>query len=100
MSSVKKVIYCSHEKWWYDFPDHIRHRLYGGKYVGQEQNWVAMRFTGVDEDIDLDWHNIPEFKAWQWISLDHVFDLIVPFKRDIYQKVVAAFGDIADNLPA
>ncbi|MCB9989072.1 MAG: RNA pyrophosphohydrolase [Rhodospirillales bacterium] len=93
-----EIIRIHEEKWSYDFPDHLRRKLYGGKYHGQVQTWIAMRFTGMDSDIDLAFHTMPEFRAWQWVDLDRVFDLIVPFKRDIYQKIVAAFGDVPDSL--
>ncbi len=78
----------------YDFPDYLATRLYNGKYRGQEQIWAALRFTGTDEDITLDAHTMPEFRAWQWVDLSRIEALIVPFKRDIYAQVVRAFSDI------
>lgn len=79
----------------YDLPPHLLGRLWGGKWCGQEQIWIAARFTGKDSDIDIYAHNPPEFKAWQWVSLDGVLDLIVPFKRDTYLKVISAFAEFA-----
>lgn len=74
----------------YDLPDHLIGRLWGGRYRGQTQKWFAARFTGDDASIDLAAHN-PEFDAWQWVSLDALPRLIVPFKRDVYERVVAEF---------
>lgn len=80
----------------YDIPDEILARLpWGKEYAGQDQTWVALRFTGEDSDIVLDADDHPEFGRYQWVSLSDVCSLIVPFKRDTYAQVVAAFQDIA-----
>ncbi len=81
----------------YDLPPDLQASLWGGKYAGQEQTWIAMRFTGNDEDIVLDADDHPEFSAWQWMVFDDILPLIVPFKRDIYLKVQDAFSDIAGS---
>ncbi|PZO83857.1 MAG: RNA pyrophosphohydrolase [Micavibrio aeruginosavorus] len=79
----------------YDLPEEIRRRVsWGDVYAGQEQIWVALRFKGEDGDIKLDAWEHPEFSRFQWVDLTEVPNLIVPFKVDIYKKVVAAFGDI------
>jgi putative (di)nucleoside polyphosphate hydrolase len=66
-------------------------RLWGGRYRGQTQKWFALRFTGDDGDIDIA-TEAPEFSAWQWVEMDRVPDLIVPFKRQLYGRLVEAFG--------
>ena len=73
----------------YRFPDTVKHRLYGGIYVGQEQSWVQARFTGRETDIDLRNFDPPEFRAYDWYAPDDLLDLIVPFKKDTYKKVFA-----------
>jgi len=78
----------------YDLPAHLVGVALHGKYRGQRQKWIAARFTGSDADIDLATEH-PEFAAWRWIAIDEVPELIVPFKRDIYLKIVAAFRDLA-----
>ena len=45
-------------------------------------------------DIDIKTHE-PEFAAWKWLAIEALPRLIVPFKRDTYSKVIAAFRDIA-----
>lgn len=79
----------------YELPPRLRGKLWGGKYRGQEQLWIAARFRGTDADISIQAHNPPEFGRWQWVALNEVQNLIVPFKRDTYAKVIAAFGDLA-----
>lgn len=78
----------------YDLPDEMIAALWNGAFHGQEQTWVAMRYTGEDILINLQAHNPPEFSQWQWIDLERTIDLIVPFKRKTYQKVIALFKDL------
>lgn len=75
----------------YDLPPELLGKLWGGKYRGQEQTWIALRFTGKDSDIDLNAHEPPEFSRWQWVDLAEIVNLIVPFKRDTYAQIVTAF---------
>ena len=79
----------------YALPPRLINKLWDGRYGGQEQTWVAARFTGNDDDINIQAHNPPEFQAWQWINLHDVLDVIVPFKRDTYNEVIRAFGEFA-----
>jgi len=78
----------------YDLPEHLVGVAFKGKYKGQRQKWFALRFTGQDSDIDLTAHE-PEFSAFQWSSLEALPELIVPFKRQIYKAVIAAFKTLA-----
>ena len=75
----------------YDLPAHLIVVAFHGKYKGQRQKWFALRFTGEDADINLTSHE-PEFSAFQWVSLENLPGLIVPFKRDTYRSVIAALG--------
>src|SRR3954469_8055870 len=78
----------------YDLPEHLVGVAFKGKYKGQRQKWFALRFSGSDSDIDLTAHE-PEFSTFQWVSLEALPDLIVPFKRPTYQRVIAAFAPLA-----
>ncbi len=78
----------------YDLPDHLIGKLWDGQYRGQEQIWVAARFTGEDKDIDLNADDHPEFLDWQWVRLEDTLDLIVPFKRDTYRKLIEFFREL------
>lgn len=74
----------------YDLPPDLLHKLWGGKYRGQEQKWYLLRFHGTDGDINIATEH-PEFSEWHWVALDDVVERIVPFKRAVYEQVVAAF---------
>lgn len=88
------IIRIADKKIRYDVPFDLSTKHWGGKYRGQEQTWVAMRFTGNNFDINLNAHTPAEFKRWRWVPLSETVDLIVPFKRETYQKVVSLFCDI------
>ncbi len=91
----KAVILREMDEWLcYDLPRHLVGVALRGRFRGQRQKWLAMRFTGKDGDIDIRTEH-PEFAAWKWLSLDDLPGLIVPFKRDTYEKVIAAFRDLA-----
>lgn len=75
----------------YDLPPDLLGRALKGKYRGQKQRWFAMRFLGEDTDIDLAADAHQEFSEWDWVPIRRIVDLVVPFKRDIYQRIVEAF---------
>ncbi len=75
----------------YDLPPELQGRVWKGKYRGQVQYWFLGRFLGTDADIDLEAHDPPEFNAWRWVAPEALPDLIVPFKRAVYEELVAEF---------
>jgi putative (di)nucleoside polyphosphate hydrolase len=77
----------------YDLPPELRGGAWQGRYLGQAQKWFAARFLGRDEDISLDTTH-PEFSAWRWVELEALPGLIVPFKRAVYEAVVAELGPV------
>lgn len=89
-----KIITIAPRKIRYELPDHLIRTLWNGKYRGQEQTWIAARFTGNDSEININAFDPPEFTDWQWIDLPQTLDLIVPFKRDIYKDVIDMFKNI------
>ena len=78
----------------YDFPADLAASLWNGRYAGQSQRWFAFRFLGEDSDINIATEE-PEFRDWRWVDRQDLADLIVPFKRPLYEAVLAAFSDIA-----
>ena len=78
----------------YDLPKDVSRRIWKGRYRGQTQRWFAMRFLGSDSDIVLDNHH-REFTAYRWVPIDRLVDLIIPFKRLVYQQVVDEFRELA-----
>jgi len=75
----------------YDLPDDLIGKLWKGRYRGQRQHWLLMRFSGSDTDVRLDAHNPPEFCDWKWVAPETLPDLIVPFKKRVYRAVLDEF---------
>ncbi|MSO73365.1 MAG: RNA pyrophosphohydrolase [Rhodospirillaceae bacterium] len=76
----------------YELPAELQRKMWGGKYLGQEQKWFLMRFTGRDGDIDLDTAH-PEFRTWKWLPFAQLPRVIVGFKRELYRQIVTAFRE-------
>lgn len=77
----------------YDLPHDLVPRIWKGRFRGQEQKWVLMRFQGTDADVNIETKH-PEFSSWRWLSADQLIANIVPFKREVYEKVLAEFGEL------
>jgi putative (di)nucleoside polyphosphate hydrolase len=83
----------------YDFPPEVLNNEKASRgFLGQKQKWFAYRFEGRDAEIDLEgWHEV-EFDAWRWAELDEVLAHVVPFKREAYEQVLAAFGPFSEQV--
>lgn len=81
----------------YDLPQDVAKKAWRGGYRGQTQKWFALRLTGAESEIDI--HDPgpghkPEFDAWRWEDISRLPELIIPFKRQVYEQVVAAFAPL------
>lgn len=82
----------------YDLPPEVVGIALKGRYRGQTQRWFAFRFEGDESEISIDpppGGHEAEFDAWDWKPMAELPRLIVPFKRGVYEKVVAAFRHLA-----
>ena len=82
----------------YDLPPEIAGQAWRGKYRGQTQKWYALRFTGEEREINITspaGGHEPEFIDWRWVEMRELPDLVVPFKRQTYERVVAEFSKFA-----
>ena len=75
----------------YDLPPEVQPTIWGGRYRGQAQTWVLLRFLGSDADVDIATAH-PEFSAWEWCDPADLVPRIVAFKREVYARVLAEFG--------
>lgn len=92
-TGITKVDFLAEAEGWYsyDLPRKAVGQVLKGKYRGQTQKWFAVRYLGNDTEIDLKRHKHQEFDAFRWVDMEELVSLIVPFKRDVYRKVVDAF---------
>lgn len=82
----------------YDLPEDIAAQAWKGRYRGQTQKWFALRFEGDEREIDVlrpdGGRHKPEFSAWRWERIERLPQLIIPFKRPVYDKVVEVFAPL------
>ncbi|QPC43643.1 RNA pyrophosphohydrolase [Kaustia mangrovi] len=85
----------------YDLPREAIGQALHGKFRGQKQKWFLMRYEGCDDEFHLepDDHEV-EFDAWDWVEIDRLPDLVVPFKRKVYEELVTAFRPVVAELAA
>lgn len=101
-TSVKSVSVIGEIEGWltYDYPPEVRAASRRGKHMGQAQKWYALRFEGDESEINVltppDGHSA-EFSTWKWEDAAKLPDLIVPFKRQVYQRVVDGFADLVSG---
>lgn len=91
-----EVLAESTEWYSYDLPEYLVPKLWDGQYRGQRQKWFLIRFLGEDKEFNIHVKNA-EFKSWRWASIAELMDIIVPFKRPLYQAVVDEFLPIIDS---
>ena len=89
VSSIK-IIKKSDKIYTYDLPDYLLGKIWKGRFKGQKQTWFLAQFLGTDDEINLDQKN-EEFKEWKWVGINELPDLIVPFKKNLYQELVKEF---------
>lgn len=82
----------------YDLPPDLLGIAFKGEFRGQTQKWFAFRFDGDESEIAIQpppGNHEPEFDAWSWKQMAELPELIVPFKRRVYEEVITAFRHLA-----
>ncbi len=74
----------------YDLPDDLIGKVWKGRYRGQKMKWFLLRFHGSDKDVNIATEH-QEFSEWRWLAPDELSANIVPFKRHVYDAVLAQF---------
>jgi putative (di)nucleoside polyphosphate hydrolase len=90
-AALVEIVAQSSRELLYDLPPELQGKLWKGKYAGQRQSWFLMRFLGTDLDVDLNTEH-PEFRAFQWVDPWRLPDLIVAFKKRLYEEVLEEFA--------
>ena len=87
-TSIKKVKLIKEidEETTYLLPKHLLGIIWKGKYKGQKQKWFLMRYLGNDNEININTKK-PEFLDWKWIDIDHITDVVVDFKLEVYKII-------------
>ena len=87
-----EILACAKEELYYDLPEDLIGVVWKQKWRGQRQTWFLARFLGTDADVNLQTLE-PEFRAWRWAGVEELPRLIVPFKKKLYEDVIAEFRE-------
>ena len=87
-TSIKSIKLIKELDSWfeYELPKNLLGKIWNGKYRGQKQKWVVMKFIGNDEEININTKN-PEFLEWKWIKISQLSNVVVDFKNNVYKKL-------------
>jgi putative (di)nucleoside polyphosphate hydrolase len=101
-TNVSSTTFLAESAEWYsyDLPAGSLKKSWKGRFQGQRQKWFALRFEGEENEIDIETPaggQRPEFDAWRWEEIGALAELIVPFKRPVYEKVVETFFHLAER---
>jgi putative (di)nucleoside polyphosphate hydrolase len=88
---IEKVAQCP-ERLRYRLPAELVGVIWKEQWVGQDQDWFLCRFLGRDADVNIATEH-PEFRDWKWVDPEELPELIVPFKRELYRRLVSEFAD-------
>lgn len=99
--SRKQVKVLARTKSWlhYDVPPNWVRREWRGSYRGQKQIWFLLRLVGHDSDVCLRKTQHPEFDAWRWNEYWSPVDLVIDFKRGVYERALLEFADLLPEIP-
>jgi len=94
-TSIKNIKVLKEFDQWleYELPENLVGKIWKGKYRGQKQKWFVVKFLGSDREVNIDTKN-PEFIEWKWIDINLLPDLIVLFKKNVYEKVLVELKKI------
>ena len=87
-TSITKIKFLKEIENWleYELPPNLLGKIWKGKYRGQQQKWFIVKFEGKDDEINLNTKH-PEFIEWKWIDYNLLPDIIVDFKKAVYEKL-------------
>ena len=71
----------------YELPKNLIGKIWKGKFRGQKQKWFIAKFLGNENEINLN-TKYPEFIEWKWISVDSLPNVIVDFKKKLYEELL------------
>tara|TARA_B100001093_G_scaffold449876_1_gene456325 strand:+ start:323 stop:790 length:468 start_codon:yes stop_codon:yes gene_type:complete len=96
-TSIKNIEILKILEGWqeYELPHELLGKIWRGKYRGQKQKWFIVRFLGKLEEINLKTVN-PEFIEWKWIEVDQLPNVIVDFKKKVYENLVVKISNLID----
>ena len=82
------------QNWYvYDIPKNVKRKI-----NGERQKWFLFLFTGTNKNLNLKVQKKPEFIRFRWTEPQKAPCLIIPFKKQVYEQVLAEFMPVIDAL--
>jgi len=88
---VEKIAECP-KRLRYRLPDELIGVVWKQPWVGQDQDWFLCRFLGSDADVNIATKHA-EFREWAWVDPVLLPERIVPFKRELYSRLLREFAE-------
>jgi len=88
---VEKIAECP-ERLRYSLPPELVGVVWKKPWLGQDQDWFLCRFLGTDADVNIATKHA-EFREWEWVEPALLPDRIVPFKRELYSRLLREFAE-------
>ena len=77
----------------YELPENLLGKIWRGKYRGQKQRWFILRFSGEENEINVNTKK-PEFLEWKWVEIESLPNIIVDFKKKVYEELLVEIRKI------
>ena len=77
----------------YELPENLLGKIWRGKYRGQKQRWFILRFSGEENEINVNTKK-PEFLEWKWADIESLPNIIVDFKKKVYEELLVEIRKI------
>ena len=96
-TSITSIKIIKEFDYWLEYllPDNLVGIIWKGKYRGQKQKWFIVRFIGNENEININTKN-PEFIEWKWLKIKELTNVVVSFKKSVYEKILIELEKITD----
>ena len=94
-TSIKNIEIIKEIDGWldYELPKNLLGKIWKGRYRGQKQKWFIVKFVGEESEINITTKR-PEFIEWKWVERSQLPNIIVDFKKNVYERLVLELKNI------
>ena len=94
-TSIKNIEIIKEIDGWldYELPKNLLGKIWKGRYRGQKQKWFIVKFVGEKSEINITTKR-PEFIEWKWVERNQLPNIIVDFKKNVYERLVVELKNI------
>ena len=94
-TSIKNIEIIKEIDGWldYELPKNLLGKIWKGRYRGQKQKWCIVKFLGEESEINITTKR-PEFIEWKWVERSQLPNIIVDFKKNVYERLVVELKNI------